>query len=176
MRRRFPVLAATALLAACGAEVFEAPQVGSPMPSFSLASVTGDQVSLGDFDGKVVLINLWATWCPPCRSETPLLQSMHDQLASRGFEVVGISVDQPAARAAVDEFLAEYEVSYTQLLDPTMATMDRYGVIGLPASYLVGSDGVVRAVRLGPIVEGDAGFESALEEALSEREVAGTAQ
>lgn len=146
----------------------EAPRVGSPMPGFELESVTGETRSFSEFAGKVTLVNLWATWCPPCRAETPLLQAMQDSLGAEGLEVIGITVDQAAARSAVDGFLSEYGVGYTQLLDPNMTTMDRFGVIGLPASYLVGRDGIVRAVQFGPIVEGDAAFEAALRDALAE--------
>jgi len=161
--------AATLTLGACTSDMrVEVPRVGEPMPHFELESVDGQTRAFSEFEGQVALVNLWATWCPPCRAETPLLQSMHDRLNSQGFEVIGITVDQPAARSAVDGFLSEYDVRYTQLLDPNMTTMDRFGVIGLPATYLVGRDGVVRAVRMGPIVEGDAEFEAAIDEALAE--------
>ncbi len=164
---RGATLVALLALAGCGVERPQVPTVGQPLADFTLESVNGDVVSLADFSGDVVLVNLWATWCPPCRSETPYLQELHDRHAAEGFRVVGISVDQAAAREAVDGFLGDYGVTYTQLLDPDMATMDRYGVIGLPASYLVDRSGIVRFVRLGPLVEGDREFETVIAEAIA---------
>ena len=161
-----------AVVLACGEAMSEIPTVGEPMAGFHLASVEGDSVALSDFAGRVVLVNLWATWCPPCRTETPLLQEMHTELGDRGFDVIGITVDTRAARPAVDGFLSDLDVEYTQLLDPDMGTMDRYGVIGLPATYLVGRDGTVRAVRLGPIVHGDTELEAEIERALAEEAAA----
>lgn len=168
-RGAVPLVTVALLASACTSDLrMEVPQVGAAMPTFELESVEGETRSLSEFAGKVTLVNLWATWCPPCRAETPLLQAMHDSLGAQGFEVIGVTVDQAAARSAVDGFLSEYEVGYTQLLDPNMTTMDRFGVIGLPASYLIGRDGTVRAVRMGPIVEGDREFEAAVADALAE--------
>jgi cytochrome c biogenesis protein CcmG/thiol:disulfide interchange protein DsbE len=157
---------AALLVAGCGEMSLQPPTVGEPLADLSLVSTVGESHSLSELRGDPFLVNLWATWCPPCRAETPLLQSLYEEHRDAGFQVVGITVDNAGARASVDRFLAEHDVSYLQLLDPQMNSMDRYGVVGLPASYLVDRDGIVRFVRLGPILEEDPDFQSALAQVL----------
>ena len=123
-------------------------------------------MALSDLRGQVVLVNLWATWCGPCRFETPFLQSLYEEYRGRGFEIVGISVDDAGFEDGVREFTREYGVSYTVLHDPEMRSMDAFGAVGLPATYLVGRDGVIRLVRVGPVSEEDREFFDALEAAL----------
>ena len=110
------------------------PGVGDDAPEFSATLLsTGDQVSLADYRGDVLLVNLWATYCAPCRFETPYLVSVYEEYADRGFRVVGITVDSNNSLGAVERFLAEMEVSYDILLDPDMISMDVFAAIGLPA-------------------------------------------
>jgi DsbE subfamily thiol:disulfide oxidoreductase len=133
------------------------------MTAFSLA---GDTVALEAYRGQGVLLNLWATWCPPCRAEMPYLQQLENEYRDRGLRVVGISVDDRSARGLVAEFLEESGVRYDILLDPAMNSMDQLGVLGLPATFLVDPDGVVRHMRAGPISEGDQSFLDQLEAVL----------
>ena len=113
-----------------------------------------------------MLLNIWATWCGPCRFETPFLQSVYEEHAERGFEIVGISVDDAGFEDTVQEFVDENSVTYTILHDAQMQAMDTFHVIGLPATYLVDREGVIRFIRLGPVSEEDEQFWTALEEAL----------
>lgn len=152
-----------------GCEPLEGPPaVGDDVPQFAATSLaTGEVVTPATFEGEVMLINLWATWCGPCRFETPYLQSIHEEYADRGLKVVGISVDNAGALEVVKGFLADNRVSYVQLLDPDMTATEVFSAIGLPASFLVGRDGKLQWIRYGPILEGDPDFLQALEEALS---------
>ena len=123
-------------------------------------------MALSDLRGQVVLVNLWATWCGPCRFETPFLQSLYEEYGERGFEIVGISVDDAGFEDGVREFTGEYGVTYTILHDPEMRSMDAFRAVGLPATYLLDRDGTIRLVRIGPVSEEDGEFFDALEAAL----------
>ncbi len=143
------------------------PQVGDPAPAFQAMSLEGERtVSLSDYAGQTILVNLWATWCAPCRFETPYLQSVYEENQERGLMIVGVSVDSPSALDSVKDFLEEMEVTYDILLDPDMVSTDVFAAIGLPASFLIDPDGVIRFTRLGPIAEGDPAFLEALEQTL----------
>lgn len=131
---------------------------------FAAPGLDGDTVTVADLRGSPVLINLWATWCPPCREEIPYLQSLHE--SHPDLQVVGVSVDDRGAVATVREYLSAQGVTYTILLDPGMRSMDLFGVPGLPATFLVDPSGTVTFTRIGPVMEGDVPFERALQELL----------
>lgn len=131
---------------------------------FAAPTLDGDTVTVADLRGSPVLINLWATWCPPCREEIPYLQSLHE--SHPDLQVVGVSVDDRGALRAVREYLTVQGVTYTILLDPGMRFMDLFGVPGLPATFLVDPSGTVTFTRIGPVMEGDVPFERALQELL----------
>jgi len=126
--------------------------IGHARPAFTLPDLDGKPVSISHWDGNVVLINFWATWCPPCRREIPEFQQVRDQYAGRGFEIVGVAIDN---RDSVIEFLTEAGVDYPQLLGERDAIGisreygNRYGA--LPYSVLVGRDGRVEFVRPGEL-------------------------
>jgi peroxiredoxin len=154
-------------ISACAPGELRPPQVGDPAPEFQAVSLEDDRiVSLADYTGRTILVNLWATWCAPCRFETPYLQSVYEENRDRGLMIVGVSVDSPSAYDLVDEFLEEMGVTYDILLDPEMVSTDVFLPIGYPASYLIDREGVIRFTRLGPIQEGDPAFLEALEQTL----------
>jgi peroxiredoxin len=141
--------------------------VGDQAPAFEATSLDGERtVALTDYAGQTILVNLWATWCAPCRLETPYLQSVYEENKDRGLMVVGVSVDSPSALDSVNDFLEEMGVTYDILLDPGMVSTDVFAAMGLPASFIIDGDGVVRFTRLGPIAEGDPAFLEALEQTL----------
>jgi peroxiredoxin len=150
--------------AACAgdATLARAPQVGDPLPAFVFASLDGDSVALADLAGSPVLLNLWATWCPPCRAEIPFLQTIHEEFAPLGLRVVGISADNAGALGQVRDFLAEAEVTYENLLDPRGESMEVFRLLGLPATYLVDREGNLALMRTGPVSEADEAFMEAL--------------
>jgi len=153
------------LSAACaGGDGFGGPpQVGEPAPPFAAPSlIDGDTVSIASLQGRPLVVNLWATWCPPCREETPYLQSIYDRHRDAGLQMVGITVDGRSAAGAAREFLEQSGATYLQLHDPGMRVLDVFKVIGLPATYVFDSEGIVRFSGNRPVFEGDAEFEGAL--------------
>lgn len=143
------------------------PQIGDAAREFAATTLDGEEVTLTSLRGDVVLLNLWATWCGPCRAETPYLQEIYEEKRAEGFHIVGLSMDTGDAADDVAMFVEEYDVSYTILHDPTMQAMDLYQVLGLPATFLIDREGVLRWMRYGPIPEGDPDFLAALEDVLS---------
>ena len=112
-----------------------------PAKPFALKDLSGRTVSLGDFKGKVVLLDFWATFCSPCVKAMPKLQKLHDQNAAKGFAVVGIATDEEGEKL-VRPMVAKTKVSYPILLD-NAAVWKAYGVETLPALFLIGRDGQV---------------------------------
>jgi peroxiredoxin len=125
-------------------------RVGSPAPDFTLLSLAGPPVSLHEQQGKVVLVNFWTTWCPPCREEMPALQRAHERLADQGLVVLGVNWTQEDNLADVEAFVQEFGLTFPILLDSDgLVNKDLYQVLGLPTSVLIGRDGTVRAIRIG---------------------------
>lgn len=127
--------------------------VGDPRVDLNLIDLDGRAQRLSEFDGKLVLLNFWASWCGPCREEMPLLDATHKKLASRGLAVVGVAIDDPGA---VAEFLKASPVDYPILIsaeDDAAALRfgDRKGV--LPYSVLIGRDGKILAQHAGNFSE-----------------------
>lgn len=141
--------------------------VGEPAFDYGATTVEGDSVSLSGLRGEVVLLNLWATWCVPCRTETPYLQSISEEYGDRGLHVVGVSQDVGDAEADIRAFVERYGVTYTILHDPQMRGLDLYRVNGLPGTFLIDREGVLRWMKYGPIREGDPAFLRALADVLS---------
>lgn len=139
-------LAAVLLVAgAAGARV----EVGDPLPPLTLPDARGQPVALAALRGRVVCLDFWASWCPPCREALPALDALARRLGGRGLTVVAIGVD--AERAPAERFLAERlpAPSLTLLYDPAAASLMRLGPGGMPALYLIDRDGIVRRVEAG---------------------------
>lgn len=126
--------------------------VDAPVPALRLPDLDGRMRALDEFRGRVVLVNFWATWCPPCRREIPAFQEIRARHADRGFEILGVALDEATA---VRDFVAEYGVTYPQLLaGPDGASlMARFGNPrgALPYSVLVDREGIVRLAHLGEL-------------------------
>jgi cytochrome c biogenesis protein CcmG/thiol:disulfide interchange protein DsbE len=164
---KWAVFAALCVASSCIPADGLIPRIGGPAIEYPAATLAGDTVTLASLRGEVVLLNLWATWCVPCRTETPYLQELSEQYGDRGFHVVGISLDTGDAADQVERFVEEYGVTYTILHDPQMRGMELYQVPGLPATFMIDREGTIRWIRYGPILEGDTDFLGALEELLS---------
>jgi cytochrome c biogenesis protein CcmG/thiol:disulfide interchange protein DsbE len=138
---------------------------GATMPDYSAMNLDGTTFELASRRDKVVLLNLWATWCGPCRYEIPELQRIHDTYLSRGFEVVGVSVDESGVES-VKQFVAENTMKYPVVLDPQgkLATVLQTSV--LPTSILIGRDGKIVWKKYGAILENDEELKTAIEKAL----------
>jgi peroxiredoxin len=118
--------------------------VDLPAPVLALSDLQGQPVSLADYRGQVVLVNNWATWCPPCREEMPVLQAYYQDHQAQGFVLVGIDAGDPAE--AVAEFVDRYGLTFPVWLDPDLQALAEFRTNSLPSSYLVNRQGqIVRA-------------------------------
>jgi thiol-disulfide isomerase/thioredoxin len=123
-------------------------QVGAPVPEIHVESLGGKDLGIGDFRGKVVLLDVWATWCGPCKQELPMLDDMAKRLRADGVEVLAVSIDQE--RANVVKFLrARPRWSLTIAHDPKGAIADRLGPEKMPTSYIIDREGIIRYVNSG---------------------------
>jgi peroxiredoxin len=101
--------------------------------------------TLADYRGQVVLVNVWATWCAPCREEVPSMQALYRDFAPRGFKIVAVSIDEGAGDAAkVRDFMRGFGVTFDVLHDPAGAIQKTYQTTGVPENFVIGADGVVR--------------------------------
>jgi cytochrome c biogenesis protein CcmG/thiol:disulfide interchange protein DsbE len=167
------------LVPAPGGDALEyvSPLNGKPAPSFALDDLSGKKVSLASYKGKAVLINFWATWCGPCKVETPWLVELRQKYAAQGFEVLGVDTegdDLEASdkagwakeEAAVGKFVTEMKVPYPVLLDGDSISRDYGGLDDLPMSFFVDRSGKVIAAQVGLTSESD--IEANIEKALGE--------
>ncbi|HEU5209336.1 MAG TPA: TlpA disulfide reductase family protein [Longimicrobiales bacterium] len=122
---------------------------GAPAPDFSYPTLAGDTISLSGLRGQVVLLNIWATWCPPCVREMPSMQRLHELLGEEGLRIVAVSVDAPGALGDVRSFVHEYGLEFEILLNPGGGIQDTYAVTGLPTTFLIDRDGRIRRKVLG---------------------------
>ncbi len=121
-------------------------------PVLQLSDLSGVSHQLSDYSGQVVLVNLWATWCPPCQAEMPVLQAYFDRYRAAGFTVVAVEDGEPAPD--VNTFVAKYGMTFPVWLDPThQATDHAFKTVGLPSSYVIDRSGQVRLMWLGAISE-----------------------
>ena len=141
-------------------------EVGATLPNFAAKNLDGTPFDLASKRNKVVLLNLWATWCGPCRFEIPELQRMHDAYAARGFEVVGVSVDQDGADV-VKPFVDEQKMTYSIVLDQQEKLPAILNASVLPTSVLLDRSGKIVWKKVGAIFENDQELKQAIEKALS---------
>ena len=122
-----------------------------PAPDFVLTSFDGQRIQLSDYRGRIVVLNFWATWCPPCRVEAPVLQRAAERLESAGVTILGIDVwdDQ----AAAIEFLDEMGVTYPNAEDATRLIPVEFGVTGLPETFVIDRKGVLVRRWMGPLTD-----------------------
>jgi len=159
-----------ALLAGCSADdsakVPARVDVGLPAPTYATLSLAGDSVSLAGQRGKVVLLNVWATWCHPCRDEIPELRELQKKYEGRGLELVGVSVDADGNDDGIKTFMQEFKMTYAIWRDPDERVSTQFLVFGVPATFLIDKGGVLRWRKTGPIQPGDTTLSNAIERAL----------
>ena len=167
----------TLLLASCIPSESPSLRAGDPAPDFTATALhDGSTVSLTDYRGHVLLVNLWATWCHPCREETPYLQSLYEHYHDRGLRILGVSVDRSADHDLVIEFVEEFGVEYDIALDPDAMSRDLFHARGLPTSVVFNRDGTVAFSWVGPIPEADPTFLGGVEAALKDGPASPTSQ
>jgi peroxiredoxin len=115
---------------------------------FSLNTPGSGKVRLLDYRGQVVLINFWATWCPPCLEEMPAMERLYRQHRDLGFTLVAVSVD--ADSKLVAPFVTAHKFTFPVALDPSMSMANTYGVRALPSTFIVARDGTLAALAIGP--------------------------
>ena len=128
-----------------GDELFQV-SVGSKAPSFAASTLDlkRDVRPLDQYKGKVVLVNVWATWCPPCRQEMPSMEALYKDFAPRGFKIVAVSVDDPDNTQKVRDFVKQFGITFDVFHERTGKIQDLYQTTGYPENFLVGADGVIR--------------------------------
>jgi cytochrome c biogenesis protein CcmG, thiol:disulfide interchange protein DsbE len=126
-----------------------APQENHPAPDFTLVDLAGVPVQLIALRGQVVLVNVWATWCPPCRAEMPMIQAAYEQYRERGFVVLAVNLQEDAPTVA--RYMAQGGLTFPALLDRDGAVSNSYQARVLPSSFFIDRAGVVRAVYRGPM-------------------------
>jgi thiol-disulfide isomerase/thioredoxin len=132
-----------------------APRVGSPAPEISLKDLNGKQVMLSSFKGMPVMVNFWATWCPPCRGEIPIIEQLysdtHSSAAAAGtpYEILGVATqsDDPTIKAFTNEFQMKFPV----LEDAASLTTSDYHVLPIPTSFFIDKDGIIQYIQTGPV-------------------------
>jgi peroxiredoxin len=122
---------------------------GVPAPDFTLPGLDGQMVSLADYRGKVVLLNIWATWCPPCVDEMPSMEKLYQTLKAEGFEILAVSMDESGARA-VAPFMKKHKLNFPALTDTKGALKSLYQTTGVPESFIIDKDGVIVEKIIGP--------------------------
>jgi cytochrome c biogenesis protein CcmG/thiol:disulfide interchange protein DsbE len=138
------------LIAAACALAFQASHAvepGQPAPALSVTAQKGGVMSLGDFKGKVVYLDFWASWCGPCKQSFPFMNDMQAKYGAKGFQVVGINLDPK--REDADGFLAKVPAAFAIGYDPKGDSPKRYAIQGMPTSILIGADGKVLKVHSG---------------------------
>jgi peroxiredoxin len=114
---------------------------GQSAPAFTLPQLPSGKLSLAEFHGKVVVLNFWATWCPPCVEETPSLEKFASEMKPDGVTVIGVSVDENGQ--ALEQFVNNYHLTYPVSRDPERILSHRYGTFKYPETYIIGRDGHV---------------------------------
>ncbi len=130
-----------------------APELATTLPdgsTYQLQDLDGRPIRLGDLRGKVVWLNFWATWCPPCQHETPILRDLSRRYRARGLEIVGISV-QETSPDDIRAYATRYQLPYTIGFDGSGYILHAYRVYALPTQFFIDTSGVIRTVLNGPV-------------------------
>ncbi len=152
MRNRAKIIVLGLVLAACAYSFVQAPQVwsmssrvptvGMQAEDFRLTDLAGKEQNLGQYRGKIVLLNFWATWCKPCTTEMPAMQTAYDKLRDKGFVVLAVNELEDDAR--VREHIKQYGHTFPVLMDHDNKVANQFGVVGLPVSVFIDQDGRVQ--------------------------------
>ena len=124
--------------------------LGRSAPDITFFDLAGNAVDLKSYRGKVIFLNIWATWCPSCREEMPSMERLYQELKGNDFEILAVSIDSSGA-TAVAPFMKRHNLSFPALLDPQVKVRNLFGVTGVPESFIIDKEGIVKKVVVGPI-------------------------
>lgn len=124
-------------------------RVNFPAPELSLSDLKGEKISVADYRQNILLVNIWAIWCPPCKIEMPILEKYFEEHSDQGFTLLGIEAGDPQEQ--VKSFVSEYALSFPILLDPNKQAMIAFSNDNLPSSYVIDRNGTVVLAWTGPI-------------------------
>ena len=144
--------------------------IGSDAPQFTAATLdaTPKTKTLVDYHGDVVLLNIWATWCKPCRTEMPSIQAVHAQLVGKGLKVVAISIDDAGKQQTIRDFAKEFGLTFEILHDSTGVIQSIYRTTGVPETFIIARDGSIRKKIIGPEDWNSTGNKILFEQLLAE--------
>lgn len=133
-------------------QAVEGIEVGNRAPDFALRTLDGKEGRLSDFRGKKVIVNIWATWCPPCRAEMPDMQTFYEEYKNQGVEIVAVNLTKSEKNLEqVARFIEAYGITFTVVLDEQGEVSQRYQAQAIPTSYVIDSAGIIRNKMIGPM-------------------------
>jgi thiol-disulfide isomerase/thioredoxin len=136
-------------LTGCSSAVSGVPEVGKKAPDFSYPDAAGNTVSLSELSDKVVMINFWATWCGPCRSEMPVLDALAQDQEKAAQGLVFLSVNTGETQSTVQTYMESNGYSFPVILDSNGAIATKYNIRYLPTTFFIGRDGLIRSIKSG---------------------------
>lgn len=138
-----------------------------PAPPTSLLLDSGHTQRLADYQGQVVYLDFWASWCKPCRRSFPWMSDMQAKYADKGLKIIAVNLD--ADKALADAFLKESPANFTIAFDPEGKVAEQYQLLGMPSSYLIDRNGVIRKAHQGFFVKKQAAYEQEIKDLLAEQ-------
>lgn len=129
------------------------PEIGKPIANLSLTSLDGKEVEISDFHGKVILINSWATWCPPCEAEMPSLEKFYRENKAQGFEILAINAGEP--KEIITKFKNNNLITFPIFVDPDGSILESFGITNLPTTIVVNREGIVEYIHIGMLFDED---------------------
>lgn len=155
-------------LAACDRRTApRAPALGAAAPAFTSMTLEGEPVTLAALSGSVVVLNVWATWCLPCREEIPQLEALHREYATQGLKTIGVSIDAAGMGADVRDFATEQGMTYPIWLDPDHQFSLKFLTVGVPETFVIDRAGVIRFRMIGAFRRGDTTLAAAVRRAMA---------
>ncbi len=125
----------------------EGTQIGNRAPDFELQDLDGQSISLSSLRGSPVMLNFWASWCPPCRYEMPFIQEVYDEWSDKGLMVLAINLEESASTAK--QFMQAEGLSFPVLLDTRSIVAGKYNIRAIPTTFLIDKDGIIQGIKIG---------------------------
>ena len=138
------------VITGCSKKPQPLPGEGKPAPDFTLKTLAGEDVALSSLRGKVVLLNFWATWCPPCKEEIPSMVKLNRIMAGKPFQMLAVSIDE-GGKEDVERYFKEAGMTIPTLLDTTQSVGAQYGITGVPETFVIDQKGVILKKVIGPL-------------------------